>query len=266
MISKKYAALHTLHLVSVDANGQYNQKGCGCLLDFQNQLFLLSVAHIEKQDDVALHLILHNNPQLGLLGLGNHYRLNPTWFKIIKAKYPIWLCKVISKICRVFLKKDPTGIIFKEKGHYDFLFDILKLPKTYPFVLNIPQDSPYYGKLYQVFDYKPFSYNKEENYCFYGIKNFQHHKNGSISCEDFFTNSLKYVKNENGYVIFEMIGASDNLKGCSGAPIIDSKGNLTSILVKLHKKKDMVCGVDLGRFELPMRIAVNDITGEQTYE
>lgn len=265
MISKKYAALHTLHLVSVDASGRNNQKGCGCLLNFRNQLFLLSVAHIVSQEDIALHLILHNNPCLGHAGYGNHYRLNPTRFKIIKAIYPLWLSKVISKICSIILKKDPTGILFKEKGHYDFLFDILKLPQGYPIFLNIPQNSPYYGLLHEIFDYKPFKFDKKENYCFYGLKDFRHNNDGTISCQDFFVNNLKFIKIEKGYAIFKMNGASTNLKGCSGAPIIDSNGNLVSILVKLHKK-NMICGVDLRRFETAMHIAVNDITGEQIYE
>lgn len=266
MTSKKYAALHTIHLVSIDANNRINQKGCGCLLNFRNQLFLLSVAHIETQEDIALHLILHNDPRLGYAGYGNHYRLNPTRFKIIKAIYPLWISKVISKICSVILKKDPTGILFREKEHYDFLFDILKLPKGYPIFLNIPQNSPYYNQLHEIFDYKPFKFDEKENYCLYGLANFCNNVNGTIACQDFFVNNLKYLKIEKGYAIFKMNGASTNLKGCSGAPIIDSNGNLVSILVKLHTKRNMICGVDLRRFVPAMHIAVNDITGEQIYE
>ena len=265
IMSKKYAALHTLHIVSIGANGQYSQKGCGCVMKFRNQLFLLSVAHIQSKTDVALHLILHNDPRLESLGLGNHYKLDPTKFKKIGLRYPLWLCKVIAKVSR-FFKKNPIGVMFKEKEHYDFFYDILKLPSNYPIVLNIPQNSPYYGQLHEKFEYKPFSFDKNGCYCIYGLKNFQSSDHGHFLCEDFFEDDLKYLKEEKGFLIFEMAGATTALKGCSGAPIIDSNGNLVSLLVKLHKKKNMICGVDLRRFVQHMHIAVNEITGEEIYE
>lgn len=265
MVTKKYAALHTLHIMSIGANGQFNQKGCGCVLNFRNQLFLLSVAHIQSREDVALHLVLHNDPLLGALGFRNQYRLDPTKFKSVKLKYPLWLCKIIGKLSN-FLKKNPLGMIFKEKEHYDFFYDILKLSPNYPIVLNIPQNSPYYGQQHEKFEYKPFTLDTNERYCIYGLKNLHCDDNGLFLCEEFFEDNLKYVKEEKGFFVFEMVGASSALKGCSGAPIINSKGNLVSLLVKLHKKKNMICGIDLRRFVQHMHIAVNEITGEQIYE
>lgn len=72
---------------------------------------------------------------------------------------------------------------------------------------------------------------------------------------------LKYVGNEGDFYAFELPSkhpGHDHFKGCSGAPIIDTKGNAIALVCNGDTSTNRVYGISLARYE----IAINAIYGE----
>ncbi len=72
---------------------------------------------------------------------------------------------------------------------------------------------------------------------------------------------LKYVGDEDDYYIFELPfqhPGHEHFKGCSGAPIIDTKGNVVALVCKGDIPSNRVYGVSLKMYE----IAINATYGE----
>lgn len=73
--------------------------------------------------------------------------------------------------------------------------------------------------------------------------------------------NLKYVGDEDDYYIFELPfqhPGHEHFQGCSGAPIIDTKGNVVALVCKGHIPSNTIYGVSLKRYE----IAINATYGE----
>ena len=72
---------------------------------------------------------------------------------------------------------------------------------------------------------------------------------------------LKYVGDEDDYYVFELSfqhPGHEHFQGCSGAPIIDSKGHVVALVCKGDISTNRVYGVSLKRYE----VALNATYGE----
>jgi hypothetical protein len=72
---------------------------------------------------------------------------------------------------------------------------------------------------------------------------------------------LKYVGDEDDYYIFELPfqhPGHEHFQGCSGAPIMDTKGNVVALVCKGDIPSNRVYGISLKRYE----IAINATYGE----
>ncbi len=72
---------------------------------------------------------------------------------------------------------------------------------------------------------------------------------------------LKFIGDEEDYYVFELPfqhPGHEHFKGCSGAPIIDTKGNLVALVCKGDITTNRVYGVSLKKYE----VAINATYGE----
>lgn len=72
---------------------------------------------------------------------------------------------------------------------------------------------------------------------------------------------LKYVGDEDDYYVFELPfkhPGHEHFKGCSGAPIIDTEGNVVALICKGDIQTNKIYGISLKRYE----IAINATYGK----
>lgn len=254
--------LHTLHIISVDKNNKPEMFGCGCLIFFRNHYFVLTAAHIKKTEKSKMVLILHNFPFLK--AIPNWYIINPTLFKSYKLIFPIIISKFIIWVNKKLgCKKDVTNTIIKYNCDIDFALSEVILP--FMPIVCLPINSSYAGRPYKYFNYESVKdLNTADNYYFYGLLVSREPLNNK--CEEIFINNMKYIKTKGFYNIFKIEGDNRNLKGCSGTPILNEKGELVSLLVKRASiNRHIVYGINLKKVETALHIEVNNITGEEIY-
>lgn len=263
---KEEAILHSLRIISIDKSKKPESFGCGCLVLFRNFYFVLTVAHIQKTKESKLVLILHNLPELNQIP--NWYIINPMKFKSYRTKYPVWFGKIIIKLFNksgLSKKIDPLSKVMKYMGGVDFVSSAVYLP--YDPVLSLPINSQYVGLPYKYFDYQNVKEPTiKENYSFYGLIELGTRKD-NYRCKELYINNMKYIETKGYYHKFSIDQDNKILKGCSGSPILDSNGNLVSLVVKRDKiKKNIIYGIDLKKITIALHIEVNNITGEEIYE
>jgi hypothetical protein len=255
--------LYTIPLVSFDINKHLESYFSGCLLEFRNFIFVLTVAHGIRNKDSKVAIVMHNLPELR--NIPNWYVFNPTKIRQFRTKYNIHISNILIRIFNILhMKIDYTSFLFKYVSGVDFMSSIVYLNHlpihSLPLNSNLLGNWKYYFKQNQIME--P---TVDNIYCFYGMTNFRI-DSGKYLCDEIFATDMKFIRTENYYHLFKLKYNYKHLKGCSGSPIVDNNGNLISIVIKKHPlRNDIVYGINLNLVKIMLHQEVNSVTGEEIY-
>jgi len=73
---------------------------------------------------------------------------------------------------------------------------------------------------------------------------------------------LKYQRSENEFDVFKLPmkhPGHDNFRGCSGAPVIDSKGNVVALVCHGYVDRDEIYAISVKRYQVVIDILVGNI-------
>lgn len=254
--------LHTLRIISTKDNKTIERIGGGCLVLYRDIPFLLTVAHLRNTKESKITLVLHNLPELSLLP--NWYNINPTFLRRGRTRFPFWLEKKITRISNNHTD-DIMNKHIKNLGKIDFAVSAVNLP--FVPIFSLPINSGYVGCKYHAFDYSQIvEPSKQKKYAFYGLTHFRYENNQPL-CDEVYLEDLEYIKTDSVYHIFKISKKINNLKGCSGSPILDQEGNLVSIVVRKSKFwNNYIYGINLKAVTIAFQIEANQITGVERYE
>jgi hypothetical protein len=257
--------LYTIPLVSFDRNKHIESYFSGCLLKFRGFLFILSVAHGLKTKHSRVAIIMHNLPELK--NIPNWQVFNPTRLRQFRTKFNTNIVKALVKILNILhLKIDYTSFLFKYIGGIDFMSSIVYL--NHLPIHSLPLNSNLLGQWKYFFSQEQIiepSFDAEYN--FYGMTNFRIESTKYL-CDEIFATRIKFLRTEKGhYHVFKLNHKYNNLKVCSGTPIVDNNGNLVSIVIKNHQiYNDIIYGINLKFVTIILHQEVNSVTGEEIYE
>lgn len=258
---------YTIPIVSSDDKRKVEKMFSGCLLNFRSLNFVLTVAHGLKNKKSKPAIIMHNI--YGLEHLPNWYIFNPIRLKQFRTRFHTKIVKLIFEINRKLRKgisdDELMSKIIKYVGGIDYMSSAVFLP--YLPVHSLPIDSKYFGIPKNIFQERNLAIpNTNANYNFYGLVNYRI-ENGNYLCDEKYVHNIKYVKTKGYNHIFKLQSKEINLRGCSGAPIIDNEGNLVSILIKRNKIfRKYLYGINLELSKIALHQEANAIKGEEVYE
>ena len=97
--------------------------------------------------------------------------------------------------------------------------------------------------------------SKDATYGFSGETMPEMHGSHTLATEHLICHSLKYVESKNGYHVFKLPvdhPGHKYLKGCSGAPIIDTKGNIVALVCRGDISENTITGVSLNKYKFAL--------------
>ncbi|MBR3675523.1 MAG: hypothetical protein IKN71_00095 [Alphaproteobacteria bacterium] len=273
------AALASVPLNKVDHNHLPCGIASGFFLKYKNHMFFLTAQHIYEGDleekkgrwgiicnwDILRGTLIKPLGQMGFL-LSGHFTkkmaralVSPKAINILKANgcMEIDLAYKLTNFIQTEIKlsNDGSNILLKEK----------RLPLEDNLDVDVDKNETYtfsgYVKPYEKVDVLK-KYNVENCYfhvvtpvCFFGLK---------------YTGNKVNLKTGE-MLIFEMQDYVEDeyIKGCSGAPILDSKGNLIALVSERHEvkankyrgtqKKTLIYGLNLKKYKIALDIEINDL-------
>ncbi|WP_148894051.1 hypothetical protein [Geothermobacter ehrlichii] len=232
--------LHKLQLSSIPLR-KLNEElmpigiASGCLIDYLGKRIILSVFHATKRDAnwvIEIKYEEQKGTQIYRPGGFNYLgemKLGSSEIKEIDFSYT----EVASDLCSFFQEITPKGKILSETTREIFS------PK---------------------FDILP---SKEETYGFSGQVMAEMHGNHTLATEHRVYPDLKYERTENGYHQFKLPFSHpghEHFRGCSGAPILDTKGNVVALVCHGEVEKNSIYGISLARYKLALDITFGDLT------
>ena len=77
---------------------------------------------------------------------------------------------------------------------------------------------------------------------------------------------LKYVGTEDSYYVFELPfehPGHEFFKGCSGAPILDSRGNIVALVCSGDIDRNAIIGISLNKYKIALDVTFGNMVKEQ---
>jgi len=195
----------------------------GCLIDYLDTRILLSVFHATKREG-NWALVVKYEPGKGTEiyrpGGFHHLGLIKPWYRKID-EIDFSYREVASDLVSYFQEISPSGIILSERAREVFQPDFSLQPDT----------NEIYGFAGQVMPE------------IFGT---------TLVTEMRVYPGLKFVGTEDSYYIFELPvphPGHEHFKGCSGAPIIDTKGNIVALVCHGDIDCNAIYGISLAKYK-----------------
>lgn len=104
--------------------------------------------------------------------------------------------------------------------------------------------------------------SSDELYGFSGQVLPEMHGTQTLVTQHSICHSLQYIDSENGYHIFKLPfphPGHKQFEGCSGAPIIDTKGNVVALICYGVKGENTIYGISLAKYKIALDITYNGL-------
>lgn len=226
----------TQHIVAVDKEIEPDSIGSGCIIQYRDRLFLISVAHVADEKGIQACIVTGQPPKDGKTPL---YSVGAMTF-IDEFK--------IKNLDELKKDKDLTKIDLEKIETLDITFVELKEP------IDILQNEINFGEPFPIvtagqkiiLDNPPMNHvpHADEEYAFAGRIRGHLKENQLVSTEKFVP-MLAYGGEEGRYYKFALphiITDVKDYKGTSGAPIFDSQGNLVALVAHCFKGEPFIYG------------------------
>lgn len=229
---EEYIALSSIPIRSTDSSGMPTGVGSACICEYEGKRILLTVHHATGNMEnwaIQVRYVPSKGTAMQPLGAMNFlkaFNINTNIGKDIDFAY----VEIPNDIEPMSQELDPrTGSILNEKKRLDSKVDFNVVPSA------------------------------NESYGFSGQVLPELSGNALITELRTYT-GLKYIGDEDDYHMFELPfqhPGHEHFKGCSGAPIIDTKGNVVSLVCKGDIPTNRVYGISLKKYE----VAINATYG-----
>ena len=258
-IKKSFVALRC-----TKPDGTVNNMASGCLVTYQNKLFLLTVFHGVgfKSDDEKWLMELKWNQSIMRMGSIDISRVMNflSSFSIDENTRADYLNEILE-----------TRIGLNDIDFAWYKFPYNEIEAYYQEITNINgYATNIMKKTIHIIDFniKPDSSKK---YCFGGytrktnintnstLKIFENHL--SIERDWKFVRE-EYIENKGEMYIFKPIGSfkgNDFYAGCSGSPIMDKDGNIVSLVVGRNDNTEEMWGINLSAYKLAIDASIGNI-------
>lgn len=238
----------TVHIVMSDPQTLAPMGvGSGCVINFRDKEILLTVAHVTNKDNSATCIVTGQptvNNMTPMYSVGAMTYLDK--FDVTKYEEQLKL-----------LQKEPDRVEDIDFGLIDFSFATLQhkvelLQQEIEFKeFKVPSSDKSIVKT--ELDNKP---TQETEYCFFGRIKPNYFKGtpmGDIfETQQVVYGGLKFKRQVGNYYEFELpseIKDHADFKGTSGAPIMDSKGNIVSLVTHGYTGAKNIYGIALAYFK-----------------
>ncbi|XLS30537.1 hypothetical protein ACJD0Z_06855 [Flavobacteriaceae bacterium M23B6Z8] len=238
----------TVHIVMSDPKTLAPMGiGSGCVVNFQNNEILLTVAHVTNKDNSATCIVTGQptvNNMTPMYSVGAMTYLDK--FNITKYEEQLQI-----------LQNEPDRIEDIDFGLIDFSFASLQdkvelLQQQIKFKeFTVPSSDKSIIKT--ELEYEP---NTETEYCFFGRIKPNYFKGtpmGDIfETQEVVYGGLRFNRKVGNYYEFELpneIKDHADFQGTSGAPIMDSKGNIVSLVTHGYTGAKNIYGIALADFK-----------------
>lgn len=209
----------------------------GCLLDYGGKRLLLTVEHATgDQKNWAIEIGYEKGKGAKCYQLGAmNFLLRGTISTGNVDKIDFSYVEVPRDLVAYRQKLDPSGNVMAEMPVEVFHTDTFIVP------------------------------SKDERYGFAGhVKpNLQKQSSQTALMTEFKVyHDLSFVKKEDHFYIFKLpmkYSGHADFKGCSGAPIIDTKGNVVALVCKGNAGSDEIYGIALKDYQIPLDILAGKI-------
>ena len=196
----------------------------GCLIDYLGKRIVLSVFHATKRDGnwaVEVGYESGKGTQLYRPGEFHHLGLMKLGSSIDEVDFSYK--EVSQNLVSFFQESSPLGCILSEKEREIFQPDFTIQP------------------------------NSSEIYGFSGQVMPERHGCTALVTEMRVYPGLRFVGTEDSYHVFELPvnhPGHEHFRGCSGAPIIDAKGNIVALVCHGDIDRNAIFGISLNRYKV----------------
>ena len=206
----------------------------GCLIDYLGTRVVLSVFHATRKDDNwAIEVKYEHGKGTQIYRPGGFHHLGLMQLGSAKIdEVDFSYREVSSDLYSYFQEIDPSGAIFSERTREVFKPDFSVEPTT------------------------------NEIYGFSGQVMPEMHGTASLVTEMRVYPGLKFIGTEDPYHIFELpvsLPGHDHFKGCSGAPILDTKGNIVALVCHGDIQRNAIFGISLKKYKVVLDVTYGNI-------
>lgn len=209
----------------------------GCLIDYSDKRILLTVSHA-TQDQKNWAIEVKYEKGKGIL----NYKIGPMNFlfngSILSGEF--------KNIDFSFAEVSADLIAFRQDLDLDG-----NVKREVPILVFAPD-----------FELEP---SEDESYGFSGCvkPSIEKHKGQTYFFSDFVVYSnLKFQRRENEFYVFKLPmkhPGHENFRGCSGAPVIDSKGNVVALVCHGNEDTDEIYAIAIKRYKVAIDILVGNL-------
>ena len=201
----------------------------GCLIDYLDTRIVLSVFHATRRDDNwALEVKYEHGKGTQLYRPGGFHHLGEMKLGIAKiSEIDFSYREVSSDLETYFQEISPSGAIGTERVREVFKPDFSVQPNT------------------------------NEVYGFAGQVMPEMHGTSALVTETQVCHGLKFIGTESDYHVFELPfphPGHERFRGCSGAPIIDTKGNVVALVCHGDIERNAIFGISLNKYKIALDV------------
>lgn len=211
----------------------------GCLVDYSNSRFILSVAH-------STIAISEWNFEVSSAAKNPN---NDEWETVIQPVNMQFLTQ---------FELIPNTDNFTEPKIVDFTYRKVPNLQLSEHVIEVSNDFKKISALRTVFNIdKTIHPTTEMKYGFFGYTKFSGVEGRKILFEPRLENNLSYVGEKDDYYIFKLpkkYGGHNKYKGCSGAPVIDSNNNLLGLVAFGDRKENSIYSIKIEKYLAALKI------------
>jgi len=242
----------TVHIVMSDPDTfMPTGIGSGCLANYKNRTILLTVAHVTNKKAATCIIVDRSadngQPLLYSVGAMNYLeQFDITKYEEQIKKFEDDSVKIEDKdfglIDFSYAEiKEKVNFAQKEIKFKEFTIKNGKKESVNTNLNDIPKGSEEYGFFGRI---KPFIIKGDQNY---------------FETQESFYGGLKYLKKIGCYYLFELpipILDHADFEGTSGAPIMDSKGRIISLVTHGYRGSKTIFGIALADFRSTIDSAI----------
>jgi hypothetical protein len=211
--------------------GEIKGFASSSIIDHNNKNILLSVAHYyDEKDIIGINLCAYQ-------GFPNIQFVRPLYLTMKQLRKTAPLFLLLNKLFGI--KYSRMSLVFKDAESPDIIYGTIN-SNIAPLHNDISSNLFNLPKIKLKIHFPCFPV-KNEKYDFFGLK-FINMSQGYINMENVYLSDLHYLKAVDNYYLFHT-NYKDDIKGCSGSPILNEKGEIISMVAKKKGKK--IWGVNL---------------------